>query len=71
LAGIELQGSWGGCQSNIWRRVPTLPRAVLLDEEHLFTNIACMKVRLLVNNLLTSHGLTGHSQEMSYPPLLR
>jgi hypothetical protein len=69
LAGIELQASWGGCQSNISRRVPTLPRAVLLDEEHLFTNISCMKVRLLVNNLLTSHGLTGHSQEMSHPPL--
>jgi len=53
------------------RRVPALQRAVLLDEEHLFTNIACMKVRLLVNNLLTSHGLTGHSQEISHPPLLR
>jgi hypothetical protein len=51
LAGIELQASWGGRQSNISRRVPTLPRAVVLDEEHLFTNISCMKVRLLVNNL--------------------
>jgi hypothetical protein len=49
--------------------VATLPRAVLLDEEYLFTNISCMKVRLLVNNLQTSHGLTGHSQEMSHPQI--